>query len=128
MGNIASGGVIVVIVIEFKTTHGNSLKFVGMFGCSVSLASSWDTSIIIILDRRAVVVVFGIITIVVFGIVVVVVNGEGPTLSPTISAIIIVGGDKADDPVIWEFRLGNGVVPGVVTIIYIILVSCVIIN
>ena len=51
------------------------------------------------------IVVVGIIIDVVFGIViVVVVNGEGPTLIPTVSMTIIVGSDKADGPIIREFR------------------------
>ena len=57
---VASGG-IVVIIIEFRTTHGNSLNFVGAFSCSISLATGWDTAVMIILDRKIVVVVVGII-------------------------------------------------------------------
>ena len=67
-----------------------------MIDCGDTVATAgWDTAVVIILDRKImVVVVVGIITNAVFKIVIViVVNGEGPTLSP-ISMITIIGGDN----------------------------------
>ena len=52
--------------------------------------------------------------------IVIVVNGEGPTLSPTVSIIIIVGGDESNGRVIKEFMRGDGTVAVVTIIINVI--------
>ena len=95
------------------------------FGRSIWLASSWDTAIIIILERRIMVIVIGIIINVVFGIIivaVVVVVCESPTLNPAFKIIIVDVIDKAKGPIILR-RIVNVVVGIFINVVFGIVIA-----